>query len=172
MKLAAFLVVVLSVCVLLVQELISLQYTTDEPSGEYDFIVVGGGTAGCLIAASLAQLNSTWTVLLLEAGAGTRSLPISEQSVPGGAADNVAFEHVDWKYRVEQQTAPLKGTSPGGFRGRGRSYPIPRGKGLGGSNELNVAKDSTCATWTASWCASPSQSRVGPRRFLPLSTVC
>ena len=105
------------------------------PKTSYDFIVVGGGTAGCLVAAELAVSNPAWSVLLLEAGDGLRDDPVSEQSVPGGAPDNVAFENIDYRYRVESQRAPINGATPPGFEAR--SYPIPRGKGLGGSNELN-----------------------------------
>ena len=80
-------------------------------------------------------------MLLLEAGGTTLDGPMTEQSVPAGATDNVGFENVDWKYRVEQQKTALAGASGktfgGGFRERGRSFPIPRGKVLGGSNELN-----------------------------------
>jgi len=108
---------------------------TAVPSESYDFVVVGGGTAGCLIAAELAEEHPDWRVLLLEAGGALRDSPISEQSVPGGAPDNVAYENINWGYSVQPQRAPLKGATPSGFAGR--SYPIPRGRGLGGSNELN-----------------------------------
>ena len=143
-RFCALLVAVCSVALLPVLSLLeelrnSSRYTT-EPLAEYDFIIVGGGTAGCLIAAELAKANASWTVLLLEAGMGVRDGALTEQTIPGGAVDNLALENIDWKYRVEQQTVPLRGNSAGlegSFSGRGRSFPIPRGKGLGGSNELN-----------------------------------
>ena len=105
------------------------------PRQTYDFVVVGGGTAGSLVAAELAAALPSHTILLLEAGEGVRDTVVSEQSVPGGAPDNVAFGNIDWNYRVEPQTSTLLGDSLPGFKER--RYPIPRGKGLGGSNELN-----------------------------------
>ena len=68
-------------------------------------------------------------------GEGLRGDIVSEQSVPGGTPDNVAWENIDWKYRMESQTVQLKGDTPPGFKER--RNPIPCGKGLGGSNELN-----------------------------------
>ena len=47
----------------------------------------------------------------------------------------MAWENIDWKYRMESQTVQLKGDTPPGFKEC--RNPIPRGKGLGGSNELN-----------------------------------
>ena len=130
-----------------------------EPEDEYDFVVVGGGTAGCLIAAELSH-NAAWSVLLLEAGERTRETMVTEQSLPGGAADNVAFGHIDWGYKVEPQTTPLAGEADAGFAGR--SYPIPRGKVLGGSNELNYMLHvrGTAADY-AGWEAATGDSRWG-----------
>ena len=155
------------------------KFSTKPSRRDYDFVIVGGGTAGCLIAAQLATANSHWSILLLEAGGATRDGALTEQTVPGLAVENVgagwplrmfglaAAPEIDWGYQVEPQQTPLKGISPSGFAER--RYPsalarnsrhalifpgipgklqeiplrrllvlsVPRGKVLGGSNELN-----------------------------------
>ena len=65
----------------------------------------------------------------------TRDGAATEQTIPGRAVDNVALENIDWRYRIEPQQTPLSGTTPSMYSER--RYPIPRGKVLGGSNELN-----------------------------------
>jgi len=54
------------------------------PADEYDYVVVGGGTAGSLIAAGLSRYQEEATVLVLEAGYGIRDWALSEQSVREG----------------------------------------------------------------------------------------
>jgi len=64
----------------------------------YDYIVVGAGTAGCIVAARLAE-NSSVNVLLLEAG-GPQSV-ITD--MPGNTLFLVGGEF-DWNYNVVPQT--------------------------------------------------------------------
>jgi choline dehydrogenase-like flavoprotein len=130
----------------------------DQLLPEYDFIVIGGGTAGALIAAELSTRLQDATVLLLEAGGFTNINKVSLESVPGLAPLNVQFGS-DWKLDLEPQTAALDGTVPHGLVNR--QINIPRGKVLGGSNELNymmhvTATDGDYSRWAnaaqdASW---------------------
>ena len=75
----------------------SIPYDTDrtELNEEYDFIVVGAGSAGSVVASRLSE-NKHVTVLLLEAG-GDDSL--SAIRVPLAAPTMVETD-VDWRYRV------------------------------------------------------------------------
>ena len=105
-----FLVAALSVGFAVWRAIMQANLYTATPAAAYDFIIVGGGTAGSLVAAELAASNKDWRVLLLEAGDGIRDAMVSEQSVPGGAPDNVAYGNIDWNYKVESQKTPLAGT--------------------------------------------------------------
>jgi len=62
---------------------------------EYDFIVVGAGTAGCAIAARLSE-NPLWRVLLLEAGGPERLV----MDVPI-VAHFLQLGEMNWKYRTQ-----------------------------------------------------------------------
>lgn len=90
----------------------------------YDFIVVGSGPGGCVVANRLSE-NSTIRVLLLEAG----PRPTTIQSVPVFAqyADQPGYY---WDYRIN----PYRGSCLA-LKGQQCSYPL--GKMLGGSSSLN-----------------------------------
>ncbi|XP_049840000.1 glucose dehydrogenase [FAD, quinone]-like isoform X2 [Schistocerca gregaria] len=92
---------------------------------EYDFVVVGGGSAGSAVAARLAEV-AEWRVLLLEAGADP---PLSADIPP--LFHSLQESEVDWGYETEPQEAACLGME-------GRRCYWPRGKVLGGSSVLNA----------------------------------
>jgi choline dehydrogenase len=89
---------------------------------EYDYVIVGAGSAGCVLANRLTADPSV-SVLLIEAGASDRTMNVS---IP--AAFSKLFKTKrDWDYSTEPE--PALG---------GRSLYIPRGKMLGGSSSMNA----------------------------------
>ena len=88
---------------------------------EYDFIVVGGGTAGCVLAARLTEDADT-RVLVLEAG---DQEPLPESRVPA-VWPTLSGTRMDWADTTVVQAAA------------GRPEPWPRGRGLGGSSAINA----------------------------------
>ena len=93
-----------------------------ESAGQYDFIIVGAGTAGCLLANRLTR-NKDTTVLLIEAGGKDDYLWIH---IPVGYLHCIGNPRTDWLYRTEADA---------GLHGRSLIYP--RGKVLGGSSSIN-----------------------------------
>jgi len=89
---------------------------------EYDFIIVGAGSAGCVLANRLTA-DGTKTVLLLEAGGRDVNPWIH---VPVGYFKTLHNPATDWCYKAE--------ADPGL---NGRSLDWPRGKVLGGSSSIN-----------------------------------
>jgi choline dehydrogenase-like flavoprotein len=95
----------------------------------FDIVIVGAGTAGCLLAAELAR-HSSLTVLVLEAGGETRTSLLSLQTVPLLATENLQTRTIDHMYELDPQTTPLEGGAlPANRR---RSMDVPRGKIVGG----------------------------------------
>jgi choline dehydrogenase len=87
----------------------------------FDYIIVGAGSAGCVLAHRLSE-DPTCKVVLIEAG-GEESLPLSR--IPGAYAQ-LENTHYDWGYR----TVPQRHL-------HGRRIFQPRGKVLGGSSTIN-----------------------------------
>ena len=93
-----------------------------ESAGEYDYIIVGGGTAGCVLANRLTRDKNT-NVLLVEAGGKDDYVWIH---IPVGYLHCIGNPRTDWLYST-QADAGLGG----------RSLMYPRGKVLGGSSSIN-----------------------------------
>ena len=88
----------------------------------YDYIIIGAGSAGCVLANRLSK-NSKKTVLLLEAGGPDTNMNIH---IPG-AYLKIHKSKDDWGFWSEEQVNVLQ-----------RKIYLPRGKTLGGSSSTNA----------------------------------
>ena len=88
----------------------------------FDYVIVGAGTAGCVLAARLSE-DPDCTVCLLEAGGKDNKLLIQ---IPAGFMKLLSDGDVNWLYQSE----PIAGTDE-------RRIQLARGKTLGGSSSIN-----------------------------------
>lgn len=88
----------------------------------FDYIIVGGGTAGCILANRLTA-SGRHRVLLLEAGGEPNGMWIP---IPAGFSKLLTNRKFNWRF----ETAPEANTDH-------RVIAVPRGKGLGGSTLIN-----------------------------------
>ncbi|KAL9567414.1 hypothetical protein ACKAV7_008364 [Fusarium commune] len=92
-------------------------------SSAYDFIVVGGGPAGCAVAASLSRTARKPSVLLLEAGGENADRDLR---VDGQRWTTLFNKAMNWGYKTTPQE-----------HANNRELDYSRGKGLGGSSAIN-----------------------------------
>jgi choline dehydrogenase len=90
--------------------------------GSFDYVIVGGGTAGCLLANRLSE-DPAIEVLLIEAGRADDYIWIH---IPVGYLYCIDNPRTDWRFRT---------TDEPGLNGRSLLYP--RGRVLGGSSSIN-----------------------------------
>ena len=89
---------------------------------QFDYIVVGAGSAGCVLADRLSE-DGRFTVLVLEYGGSDRSVFIQ---MPGALSIPMNTRKYNWRYESEPE--PYLDN---------RRFHVPRGKVLGGSSSIN-----------------------------------
>lgn len=93
-------------------------------SDSYDYVIVGGGTAGCVLASRLQQKDPTLSILIIEAGSDVSSHPL----VPDGINyARLLGSEIDWHFRTVPQVHL-----------GGRVLTNHAGKALGGSTAINA----------------------------------
>ena len=89
---------------------------------DYDYIIVGAGSAGCVLANRLSE-DGQVRVLLIEAGGADTNRWIK---IPAGYVKTMVDPTVNWLFDSEPEPAT-----------HNRAIPIPRGRVLGGSSSIN-----------------------------------
>ena len=92
-------------------------------TSEYDYVIVGAGSAGCVLANALSR-DGKYQVLILEAGKMDRNLMIH---IPAGVYRAYKDKKINWNY----ESAPEPALD-------GRSVPTPRGRVVGGNWNISL----------------------------------
>ena len=132
---------------------------------DFDFIIVGAGSAGCVLASRLSE-NPNNRVLLLEAG-GRDWHPFIH--MPAGLAKLIELTRINWSYETEPEPEM-----------NGRRMYWPRGKVLGGSSSINAMcycrghrkdydswADGGADGWGSSQTFCPTSSSLKTRKTAP-----
>ncbi|WP_230460530.1 GMC family oxidoreductase [Sansalvadorimonas verongulae] len=90
----------------------------------FDFVIIGGGSAGCVLANRLSA-SGEYSVCLLEAGREGKSSPLI--SMPFGIIGLMNSSLYNWQFQGELEPSQ-----------NNRSHYCPRGKALGGSSAINA----------------------------------
>uniref|UniRef100_A0A2H1VF08 SFRICE_012887 n=1 Tax=Spodoptera frugiperda TaxID=7108 RepID=A0A2H1VF08_SPOFR len=98
--------------------------STEYDSGEFDFIIIGAGSAGSVVANRLSEVED-WKILLLEAGGD----PPITSDIPGLQTIMYGTEY-DWQYKTVNNGITSQGLKDG-------SVGWTKGKMLGGSSSIN-----------------------------------
>jgi choline dehydrogenase len=93
-----------------------------QDSEQFDYIIVGAGSAGCVLADRLTE-DGRFSALVLEYGGSDRSVFIQ---MPGALSIPMNTKKYNWRYESEPE--PCLGN---------RRFHVPRGKVLGGSSSIN-----------------------------------
>jgi len=107
----------------------NVKLTVDHVNSSYDYVIVGAGSAGSVLAARLSE-DPDVSVLLLEAGG--EEVGNANISIPAAGLNNIESS-VDWFYHTTPQIRS-------GFAqpwGKNEHF-WPRGKVLGGSSSINM----------------------------------
>lgn len=89
---------------------------------EFDYVIVGAGSAGCVVANRLSE-DPSIAVCLIEAGPRDNSIGIR---MPAALTMPIESDHYNWKFESEPESAL-----------HGRRIGQARGRGLGGSSSIN-----------------------------------